>query len=98
MTTPIWIDILLVIAGVAITLLSYYLNVRRKIREAAEGAINAAEELNKIGEEKMQIAIEQIYVAIPIVAKPFISKTLIREILQEVFDNMEKYAKKQMNK
>lgn len=93
--TPLWIDILLGVVAILITLFSYYLSIRYKVREAAEGAINAAEELSQIGEEKMAIAVEQIYSMLPLVVKPLFSKAFIEQVIQEVFDSMERYVKTQ---
>lgn len=78
--------------------ISYYLAIRKKIEQEALNAINKAEDTNKIGEEKMQDAVEIVYDIIPAVAKPFISKKLIETIIQSVFDKVEEYARKQVNK
>ena len=43
----------------------------------------------------MQDAVEIVYDIIPAVAKPFISKKLIKTIIQSVFDKVEEYARKQ---
>lgn len=99
---PTTFMLILTIAGgliaLAATLLSYYYSIKDSIRNAAEGAINSAENLDKIGEEKMAIAVEQVYELIPSVAKPFFPKSTIQSIIQIVFDQMEEYAQKQMNK
>lgn len=96
---PTTLMLILTIAGgliaLAATFLSYYYSVKEAIRNAAEGAINAAEDLDKIGEEKMAIAVEQVYSLIPAVAKPFFSKATIQVMIQMVFDQMEEYAMKQ---
>ena len=84
--------------SLAATLLSYYLSIKNIIRNAAEQAINAAEEMDKIGEEKMAIAVEQVYALVPEVAKPFFPKATIQVMVQLVFDQMEEYALKQVNK
>lgn len=78
--------------------ISYYLAIRKKIEQEALNAINKAEDTDKIGEEKMQDAVEIVYDIIPAVAKPFISKKLIETIIQDVFDKVEEYARKQVNK
>ena len=82
----------------AAIVISYYLAIRKKIEQEALNAINKAEDTNKIGEEKMQDAVEIVYDIIPAVAKPFISKKLIETIIQSVFDKVEEYARKQVNK
>lgn len=79
----------------AAIILSYYLAIRKKIEQEALNAINKAEDTDKIGEEKMQDAVEIVYDIIPAVAKPFISKKLIETIIQSVFDKVEEYARKQ---
>ena len=78
--------------------ISYYLAIRKKIEQEALNAINKAEDTDKIGEEKMQNAVEIVYDIIPAVAKPFISKKLIETIIQSVFDKVEEYARKQVAK
>lgn len=79
----------------AAIVISYYLAIRKKIEQEALNAINKAEDTDKIGEEKMQDAVEIVYDIIPAVAKPFISKKLIKTIIQSVFDKVEEYARKQ---
>lgn len=99
---PTTLMLILTIAGgllsLAATFLSYYYSIKESIRNAAESAINSVENLDKIGEEKMAIAVEQVYGLIPAVAKPFFSKSTIQVMIQLVFDQMEEYAKKQVNK
>lgn len=79
----------------AAIIISYYLAIRKKIEQEALNAINKAEDTDKLGEEKMQDAVEIVYDIIPAVAKPFISKKLIETIIQSVFDKVEEYARKQ---
>lgn len=79
----------------AAIVISYYLAIRKKIEQEALNAINKAEDTDKIGEEKMQDAVEIVYDIIPAVAKPFISKKLVETIIQSVFDKVEEYARKQ---
>ena len=99
---PTTLMLILTIAGglvaLAATFLSYYHSIKESIRNSAQGAINAAENLDKIGEKKMAIAVEQVYELIPAVAKPFFPKPTIQIMIQLVFDQMEEYAKKQANK
>lgn len=97
---PTTLLLILTIAGgllsLAATLLSYYFAIKNSLRDAAESAINSAEELDKIGEEKMALAVEQVYALVPDIAKPFFSKATIQVMVQLVFDQMEEYAKKQV--
>ena len=89
-------EIILCFASVALTFLSYYFSIKNKIRKISEDAINCAEELNMIGEEKMKIAIENVRSAIPYAVRKFFSDEFIRRILQDVFDKMKSFAEKQV--
>lgn len=94
----IYINIALGVLAIGVTLFSYYLAIRNKIEQAAKNAINVAEDLDKIGAEKMEIAVEQVYAVIPAIVKPVFSKEFIEQIIQEVFDKMTEFAKKQVAK
>lgn len=90
------VNILVSLGYVVLILLGYYVSIRNKVKNEALNAINNAESQNdKSGEEKMQLAIESVYSAIPVVAKPFISKDFIRIAIQAAFDQVEAFAEKQ---
>lgn len=95
-------EIILTILSCLCTLLAiifgYYQTVRKKIEQEALNAINQAEELDKIGAEKMKEAVNTVYSIIPKIIKPFISEKLIETIIQGVFDKVEEYARKQSSK
>lgn len=95
MTTTTILTIVFGVLALGATFLSYYLSIKAKVQEAAEDAINTAEELDKIGEEKMAIAVDQVYDLIPAAVKPFLSKATIEILVQATFDRMEEYALKQ---
>ena len=80
------------------TILGYYQHIKKRLEQEALDAINKAEETDKIGAEKMQDAIKMVYDIIPVVARPFISEKLIETIIQGVFDKVEEYARKQLEK
>jgi hypothetical protein len=94
----IYINIALGVLAIGVTFFSYYLAIRNKIEQAAKDAINIAEDLDKIGAEKMQIAVEQVYAVIPAIVKPVFPKDFIEQIIQEVFDKMTEFAEKQVAK
>ena len=94
----IYINIALGVLAIGVTLFSYYLAIKNKIEEAAKDAINAAEDFDKIGAEKMQIAVEQVYAVIPDIVKPVFPEDFIEQIVQEVFDKMTEFAEKQVAK
>lgn len=83
------------ILTVLATFVGYYLSIKNKIKEAAQDAINMAEELDKIGAEKLEAAVEQVYNIIPVAVKPFLSKGAVTLLVQATFDKMEEYALKQ---
>lgn len=98
MTTEIILSIASCVVTVAALIFSYYVTIKKKITQEALGAINSAEDTDKIGAEKMADAVEEVYAIIPAVAKPFVSRKLIETIIQSVFDKVEEYAEKQANK
>ena len=83
---------------VAAAIIGYYHHIKKRLEEEALNAINKAEETDKVGAEKMQDAIEMVYDMIPTVAKPFISEKMVEMVIQTVFDKVEDYAKKQLEK
>ena len=83
---------------VAAAIIGYYQHIKKRLEEEALNAINKAEETDKVGAEKMQDAIEMVYDMIPTVAKPFISEKMVEMVIQTVFDKVEDYAKKQIEK
>lgn len=92
------VEIVLCMLSIILTFFSYYLFIKNKIRQSAEDAVNNAEELDKIGKEKMKIAVAQVRNVIPISLKPFFSEELIEQIIQEIFDKMKCFAEKQVEK
>lgn len=80
------------------TILGYYQHIKKKLEQEALNAINRAEETDKIGSEKMKDAIKMVYDMIPAVARPFISEKMIEMVIQGVFDKVEEYARKQLEK
>jgi hypothetical protein len=91
-----FINVALSIIAVVVTFLSYYLAIKNKIEKTAKDAINAVEDFELIGEEKMQIAVEQVYNVIPLMMKPVFPKEFIEQIIQGVFDKMAEFAAKQV--
>lgn len=92
------ISIVLMVLSLIASFISHYFYVRGKLHKAATGAITNAEQDDKTGEEKLDIAVEQVYGLIPISLKPFIHRKSVRKIVQAAFDKIEDYAKKQVEK
>lgn len=86
------------VLSLVITFFNYYNSVKEIIQRAAGDLVNAAEDLDEIGEKKMEIAVEQAYALIPQIAKPFFTKPMLQAMIQLAFDQMEAYAIKQQNK
>jgi hypothetical protein len=93
---PLVVEIILSILAVGGLLGTYYLHARVKIREAIEGAINAAEELELIGAEKMKMAVKIVSDIVPVGLKPFLTDKVLEALIQGVFDAMEEFARKQV--
>lgn len=98
MNTSQIINIVLGVLSVLITFVGYYFYIRGKAIKAAQKAVNDAEQDDKTGAEKLQIAVEQVYSLIPPILKPVITRTIITGIVQAAFDKIEAYAKKQIQK
>lgn len=92
------LTIISTLCTVAAIIVGYYQYIKKKIEKEALDAINKAEDTDKVGEEKMKEAVETVYSILPAVVKPFISKQLVETLIQGVFDKVEEYAKKQLNK
>jgi hypothetical protein len=90
-------EIILGIFSVLLVFLSYYISVRQTLQEKVGDAINEAEKTDLIGEEKMAYAVEQIYQLVPTMFKPILTKPVIEGIVQQLFDKMQDFAKKQKN-
>ena len=96
-----WETILTIVFAVLAVLgvfLSYYFYIRSKIFAATEDAVNNAEQEDKVAEEKMELAVNQIYGIVPAILKPFFTKAVIEGFVQMAFDRIEEYARKQKNK
>ena len=90
----------LVLAGLSliVTFIGHYFYVRGKLHKAAAGAITNAEQDDKTGEEKLELAVDQVYGLVPASLKVFIHRSSVRKIVQAAFDKIEDYAKKQVEK
>lgn len=92
------LTILTSICTVVAMFISYYLYIKRKIESEVPGAINGAEDTGMSGAEKFKEAVDTIYALIPVAVRPFITRSLVETLVQEVFDKMEEYARKQLDK
>lgn len=98
MRTETIINLILGVLAIVASFVGWYFYIRGRAYKAAEGAIDDAEQDGKTGAEKLEIATEQVYAIIPIALKPFITKDIVRGIVQAAFDKIEAYAEKQVKK
>ena len=89
------LDLIYLIIGFFAICFSYYFNLKSKLAAHVNEAINNAEDLEATGEEKMEAAINHVMNYVPAAVKPFMSKDVIRILIQNSFDIIEAYAKKQ---
>lgn len=92
MTKEFWVQLGLSLGVLVATAAGLYLLALAKAREAAVGAIADAEEENKPGKEKMQLAVETVYAALPPVIRTVLPKSCLETIIQSAFDKMVAYA------
>ena len=86
---------ILTIAGI---LVSYYFYVKNKITKAIADEVDNAEIDDVEGPAKKAEVIAQLQKLIPAVLKPFITYKMLDALVQTVFDGIERYAKKQVEK
>ena len=89
-----WTHILETVVLILVSMLSYYLYLKSTVVKNAEQAIADAEQTEKIGEEKKQLAVNQVISLIPVGARIFFPRFVVEKIIQQIFDRIEKFAKK----
>lgn len=103
------LDIIKTIGMVLLGGLSIYLqynkSLQKKIKEITVNAvmlIKKAEEIykdsTKAGGEKFDYVVDQLYNMVPAPFNRIITKEMITDIVQSIFDEMESYAKEQLDK
>lgn len=97
-TASVIINVVLTVLSVVVSFVGYYFYVKQRITKAATDAVNDAEQKDKTGEEKKEIAVTQVYALIPAIYKPIITRAVVEGIVQAAFDKIEEYAKKQADK
>lgn len=95
-------DIIMTVLAIVFGGLSLYISGKKNVIDAVAGFIDEAEDIykdsTKAGGEKFEWVVDRIMNIIPIALKPFISRALVETVVQKVFDIMESYAKKQLDK
>lgn len=79
-----------------------YFKSKVKLTEKVSGLIAEAEDTyksyTKAGGEKMNWVVTRLYVYVPAWLRPIITPKVLEQIVQFVFDNVESYAKIQLDK
>lgn len=82
--------------------LSLYFKSKAALTEKVSGLIVQAEDTyksaTKSGGQKMNWVVDHLYIYVPIWLRPLITRSVIERIVQFVFDNIEAYAKMQLDK
>lgn len=90
----IWAAVCFILSVVA-QFIRAYLKAKGEITEEAAHQIAVAEEVystvEKAGERKKNLCIDALYDMIPAPVKMFFTREMIGEIVQKVFDQVEKY-------
>ena len=98
MTISEIISIVLAVITVIVGFVSYYFYIRNKLQKQIAAEIEGAETPDSIGEEKMNSVIAALKQLVPTILKPFITDSLIEQLVQAAFDSIEAYAQKQVEK
>ena len=92
------ISIILAVVAVVLACLVCFTQVKGIVFKVANEAINAAEDQNLAGSEKMEKAIDFVLTKIPAVFRIFITKEYIQKIIQAVFDKIKLFVAAQDSK
>ncbi len=91
------VDVALAVLSIALAVVSYYFDVKKRLVEGANKAIAKVEDPDKEGKEKMAVVVDKLYYDIvPKVLRPLFSKQKIEAIVQKLFNEIEEYAQKQV--
>ena len=83
------------IIGMVAQFIGAYLKAKGAVTEEAAHQIAVAEEVyasaEKAGEKKMQLCIDTLYELVPYQVRLFLTREMVGQIVQKVFDQVEKY-------
>ena len=88
------INIVLAVLSVAIAFIAYYLEIKRKIVEAAGSEIANAQDVAADNSERMAYVVAQLKKIVPAPLRFIFTDKIIKTIAQKVFDKIKEYAKK----
>jgi hypothetical protein len=96
-----WEQVLNILGIVLVCVLGYmvsYFKTNATFKEKIAALINYAESQYLEGKEKKDYVVDEIYKVVPVWLKPIVNKTMLGLIVQSVFDSIEEYANKQLDK
>jgi predicted RNA-binding protein YlxR (DUF448 family) len=88
------LNIVLAVVGVLMAFTAYYLEIKRKIVEAAGGEISNAQDVTTDNAERMAYVVEQLKKIVPAPLRFLFTDEAIKKIAQAAFDKIKEYAKK----
>lgn len=102
MNTELIYTIVVTIGTVAFGFLSAYLKTKSTLVDKVDEGIATAEEIYKdsvkAGGQKFEWVIDFLYQYVPSVLKPIFTRSMISNIIQSAFDEIQKYATQQLDK
>ncbi len=101
MNTSEIINIALAALSIIIGFVSLYFKANTKLYAKVTGLITAAEGLYQdanSGGQKFEWVIGQLYALIPAPVRPFIPKSILAALVQNIFNQVAAYATKQLDK
>lgn len=97
-----WYSVLVTVALVILGYIVSYLKARSDLISKAATYINVAEEnyksFTKAGNQKFEFVVDTLYNWCPAPLKIFITRKMISDIVQKVFDQIQEFANKQLDK
>lgn len=102
MNTELIYTIAVTVGTVAFGFLSAYLKTKSKLKDKVnEGIANAEAEYSsatKAGGEKFEYVVDFLYQYVPSALKPVFPRSMISQIIQSAFDQIQRYAVQQLDK
>lgn len=92
------LNVVLIILSIVLAGVTFYLDTKKNIQEQVNGKIDAAEDTDKKGEEKMAYVVEQLKALVPKALRFMFTDKVLENIVQKAFDKIEDYAQKQVDK
>lgn len=88
------INIILAVLSVVFAFVAYYLEIKRKIVEAANAEISKAQDATTDNAERMEFVVGQLRKIVPVPLRFILTDNALRTIAQAAFDKIKEYAKK----